>query len=438
MAETLERAPADDDGRVAERGPETAPLTPLDIDSRSSSLVCASILAALKAAGCDAAGLSYSVNDGRFSASRVVADILESAPDEAMVAFGVFISYVAGGLEKLYPLADVFIRGYAEESLCELSSAEERKPTIVGVHYAGDPDLGLKSETKDLASAASPYISGVIQPQKFIRLETQRGCPFRCNFCQHRSAESRYRPERFEDSRVRSEIELLVRSGVVEDIAVLDPTFNAPKSGYLGYIALFAELGYSGRLRSRFELVKDEYLDAVCRLNRTGHVLLEFGLQTTHRAEAAAIQRPNNMKKVAETIAKLQDRGIDFEVSLIFGLPLQTIASFSASVQELLDLGAPTIKAFPLMLLRGTELQVQGPEKYGLVESRTEGALCASLDRSHGGGDNIPVVVQSNSFTHDDWRRMNDIANALAATEHRHPRTVNDLLLAEAPSFPIE
>ena len=76
---------------------------------------------------------------------------------------------------------------------------------------------------------------------------------------------------------------------------------------------------------------------------------------------------------------------------------------------------------------------MHGPEQYGLIESRTAGHHCASLDRSHGAGDDIPVVVESDSFTRRDWRQMKDLANALAYTERNHPRTVAELIATPSP-----
>ena len=63
--------------------------------------------------------------------------------------------------------------------------------------------------------------------------------------------------------------------------------------------------------------------------------------------------------------------------------------------------------AFPLMLLRGTPLYEQ-KEKLGLVE-KCEVAHEA-IERVQ---DEIPHVVESPSFTFDEWRRMADIAVTL-------------------------
>ena len=57
------------------------------------------------------------------------------------------------------------------------------------------------------------------------------------------------------------------------------------------------------------------------------------------------------MEKVSNVIASLNERGVPYEVSLIYGLPFQTLESFRASVDWCLSRGMPRVRAWPLMLL---------------------------------------------------------------------------------------
>jgi coproporphyrinogen III oxidase-like Fe-S oxidoreductase len=100
---------------------------------------------------------------------------------------------------------------------------------------------------------------------------------------------------------------------------------------------------------------------------------------------------------------RLNDAGVSYEVSLIYGLPGQTLASFAESICFLRDNGCEKITAFPLMLLRGTELFAD-KSRWGFTE-RPEGRF------------GIPVVFESNSFSENDWWTMRQIAEELAPTE---------------------
>jgi len=147
-------------------------------------------------------------------------------------------------------------------------------------------------------------------------------------------------------------------------------------------------------------MINEEFLAAV----DGQRVRLEFGLQTIHSNEGKAVRRFNNMRLVDEALMKVISLGLPFEVSLIFGLPDQTLESFEDSVRHCLDLGVPTIKAFPLMLLRGTDLE-RDRDDWGLVEN----------------DELIPAVVASNSFGPAEQRRMAALSEALRCTEGAHP-----------------
>lgn len=325
------------------------------------------------------------------------------------------ISYAGPGLEALYPEADAFVRGYGEEALVALAGARGR-PTVAGVHHAGDPDR-CRQAIVDLEAIPSPWLTGLIpvERKQFIRWETQRGCPFRCAFCQHREPGARLKRRRLGGPRVFDEVTLFCRHQLGE-IAVLDPIFNAGAWG-TDILRAFVEGGFSGRLslQCRAELVTPEFLDAAQTLDTR----LEFGLQTIHEKEGAAIDRRNNIKKVDHALAEVRRRNIAHEVSLIFGLPEQTLDSFLASVQWCLERRVPVIKAFPLMLLRGTPLD-QARHRWGLRED----------------GRSMPLVIAADSFDERDWTQMASVAEALAATERSHPADLDGLLRVAASRVP--
>lgn len=317
------------------------------------------------------------------------------------------VSYTGAGVDQLYPGADVFVRGYGEQALVELARTPDRV-TIAGVHFAGQPDR-VEQAAVDLQALPSPFLSGAIplQGQRFVRWETQRGCPFRCAYCQHREAGARLVRSSLAETRIFREIDLFCDAGV-NDIAVLDPIFNA---GPLATDVLerFAERNYCGRisLQCRAEMTTARFLDSAKSLN----VQLEFGLQTIHDREGAAIRRQNNVPKVDAALREVRQRQLQHEVSLIYGLPEQSLASFMKTVSWCLERQVPVIKAFPLLLLRGTELD-RDRANWGLVED----------------GGAMPMVIASDTFTYKEYKVMARIAEALRQTEGRHPMEIRSLL----------
>ncbi|CAG8534268.1 16910_t:CDS:2, partial [Dentiscutata heterogama] len=318
------------------------------------SLGHASILASLRHHNIDVFSRSWSVNVPNFLPDDVVEFIMMHANPWKVILGGPQVSYVKKGIEEYYPYADIFIRGYAENALVKLMLSKKPFPYIKGVHYFGKPDLGLSAVT-ELDTLPSPFLNKFIPPQRFIRWETQRGCPFRCAFCQHRESDVSMKRRQFPMSRVIQEAEWIAKHSNIQDVAVLDPTFN------------------SGPYY--------QFLDKVVQLNDTAETILEFGLQTTNPKEQAIIDRPNNMK----IVEKVLTQSIDF--------------CFNHKV--------PVIHAFPLMLLRGTPLHERKTE-LGLVESYE--VASPKIDRVQ---TDIPHVVASPSFTYEDWKEMSKIAESL-------------------------
>ena len=318
------------------------------------------------------------------------------------------ISYVKKGLEEFYPQADVFIRGYAENPLAELMKSDmDSLPSIKGVHYARQFDLGL-SASAELDDLPSPFLTGLIKPQRFIRWETQRGCPFRCAFCQHRESDTFIKRRQFPLSRILQEAEWITQHPIIQDVAILDPIFNSG-THYLSILDQLIQGKFTGKLslQSRIEMIKEDFLDKVCHLNETAETVLEFGLQTIHPEEQAVIDRPNNMKRIEKILTEVHQRKIKTEISLIFGLPKQTINSFKQSIDFCRHHKVPIIHAFPLMLLRGTPLYHQKTQ-LGLIESNEIASL--EIYRLQ---EDIPHVVSSPSFTYNDWKEMAIIAEVL-------------------------
>ena len=316
------------------------------------------------------------------------------------------ISYCSSGLKAHYPEADGFIRGYAEQALACVARGADRTP-IPGVLSGGEIDGGRQAVVS-LEALPSPWLSGTIplDGQPFIRWETQRGCPFRCSFCQHREPGARLRRRALGLPRIEAEIDLFCEHGV-EDIAVLDPIFNAVPHA-VGVLQRFADNGFSGRLslQCRAEMIDAAFLDIAQAVGAR----LEFGLQTIHPHEGAAVQRRNHIDKVDRALAEVRRRAIAHEVSLIFGLPMQTLESFEESVRWCLERQVPVIKAFPLLLLRGTALDIER-DRWGF--------------RDRGGS--MPMVIESSSFGYPDWLAMARLSEALALTEGRHPTSLEEL-----------
>ena len=417
-------------------------------DHQAMPLGHASILARLRADPLiDARSVVHPVNAPGFSAPRVAEDItnlVRDVPDQAaVVAIGAYVwndhavraivkllreggfrgrivlggpqvTYMNTGLETLYPEVDAFIRGAGEEALCEFSRIDS--PTLIlGVHLAGTDDRPTQARTT-LSALPSPWLTGTLDARTStsVHWESQRGCPYTCSFCQHRQCDPKAAIDNKVDThRAVAEIELLC-SAEVKRISVLDPVFNFDETHATAILHRFIDCGFKGEISlqcraERINLDNPAFLDAAEKLN----VTLEFGLQSVFEAEFRAVRRWNKIPKIAAVFHEVQRRGIRQEVSLIYGLPEQTLDSFRASVDWCLQRQISLVRAFPLLLLRGTKLH----------DDRAHWQLVAR--------DGIlPTVISSSTFSESDWQAMDDIAHALtwSATKEARPASVEQLM----------
>lgn len=309
----------------------------------------------------------------------------------AIVLGGPQITYAPAGVDRLYPLADVFIRGFAEDALPALVGGGWQAGGIQGVSYKGQ-DHTVTFAKVDYETLPSPITSGLLPLRGFQRWETQRGCLFRCSFCQHRDAGGDV--HRFPGWRVEAEIARFVADGT-EEIAIQDPIFNSG-AGWLAPLMSFERRGYRGRLSMQLRPEMFTGIEEFLRLSLANRCKLEFGLQTIHRDEMKVINRNNNLDTCREVFTRLRDAGAFVEITLIYGLPNQTLDSFRRSVDFALE-HATSVRAFPLLLLRGTPLHGRQQE-LGLVEDDSE----------------IPQVVAAPTYDRNDHEKMASIAQGLS------------------------
>ena len=290
---------------------------------------------------------------------------------------------------QLYPSGDFYIPGYGEASLPE---------AIMDEHSITSRFIDIKVNFESLAS---PYLDGTISldnGEEMIHWETRRGCVYKCNFCAHRDLKDKG-VHLLGIDKIKQELDLFQQKDI-QKINILDPIFNnEPNHIDILKYAITINLKALLSLQVRFERINEEFLRLCSQLN----VHLEFVLQTADVNESRIIERANNMNRVDKNIKLLQQWGQSFEVSLIYGLPGQTLESFKESITYLQHRNIDDIKAFPLMLLEGTKL-AETKNGYNIIED--------IIDESE-----IPHVVECNSFTRGEWEIMRSYANNLSLSK---------------------
>jgi len=252
---------------------------------------------------------------------------------------------------------------------------------------------------KEIPSVYTTHEIPVKPRQKMLRLETKRGCPYRCSFCSHRDLQKN-KVYKHEQDKNFSELAYL-KNKQVEKINVLDPIFNVGND-YLKIMQEIKRIDLNSivSLQTKFEMIKGEkgkqFLDLATEIN----AYLEFGIQTIVESECNAINRYNDKTIIKNVLHELKARQISYEVSLIYGLPTQTVDTFQYNIDFLQSNGCENITAYPLMLLKGTELHEQ-KKRWKFVERKR-------------GDFHLPTVVSSNTFSERDWLKMKEISDNLS------------------------
>ncbi|MCX6250548.1 MAG: B12-binding domain-containing radical SAM protein [Bacteroidetes bacterium] len=285
-----------------------------------------------------------------------------------------------------FPQADYFIKGFAEKVLNKL---------IAGDFPNNSKVLEEKIELKDLAS---PYLTGVIPIfSKKIHWETKRGCPYTCGFCEWGKATKNI--IQIDQERLFKEIELFKETGINE-INILDGTFNFGKYFLEIFRKLFEIPDVRITCQARFENLSgdtgEEFLK-LCVKNKE-RVHLEFGLQTIHPKEMEMIGRTNDLEKVLQAMNFMRINTINFETSIIYAIPGQTVESFIDTIEFLLLNGCNTIRAYPLSIPKNSSIECRKAD-YDVIEGKNK--------------YNVFSVISTSSFSEDNRNDMYRIANYL-------------------------
>jgi tRNA A37 methylthiotransferase MiaB len=308
-------------------------------------------------------------------------------------------------LQKEFPRVDYFIKRYAEKPLVKLLNKEYENSQKVII------------EPLDEDYLFSPYSSGILNTTtRKIYWETKRGCSFRCGFCEWGNAQIGI--IKLNQERVNKDIEFFANSNI-DEINILDGTFNIDQYNYQEILQQLIEYTEATiTFQARFETLNDDFL-AFCAQHKD-RLHLEFGLQTIHENEMKIIGRKNNMNVVEKQLEKLNQDGINYEVSIIYAIPEQTVESFIDTIEFLRINKCRKIMAFPLQVPRNSELERE-KDKYHITFIKDQ--------------YNVQTVASSISFSKKNRADMDRIASTLNKENQLWLINNNDKLKIESTKY---
>jgi len=263
-----------------------------------------------------------------------------------------------------HPYVDVLVRGEGEATAVEVLDAlvpvvrgtatlAEALADVPGVTFR-DGDRIVRTEDRERIAVVdeipSPYLLGLFDPflgipDLFVTIETNRGCPYGCTFCDWGSATTS-RVRKFDLDRVYAELEWCGAAGV-SSVGVADANF-----GMFERDIEIAEKVADVRRRTAaphtfgVSYAKNtvRHLEHIIRTLAGAGIMAQgvLSLQTMDAGTLEVIHRSNIKTERYDGIAaQMRQAGLPLMIELMMGLPGQSVASFTDDLQQCIDREVP-------------------------------------------------------------------------------------------------
>jgi radical SAM superfamily enzyme YgiQ (UPF0313 family) len=260
------------------------------------------------------------------------------------IAGGVFPTF-APKLVLLHPEIDIVCKGEGEDALPALCERLEKR-----LPYDDIPNLWVKKRdgtiavnaTKMVDMDANPLIDmSVFEEARFFRpmggrvwrmfpVETHRGCPYKCAFCNSPSQMEMYQEEEGKSYLRRKTMANMYRElRYYKDVMKAEylyfwaDTFFVWKKGeFEEFAEMYKDIGLPFWCQTRVETVERERFR---RLKEMGCARISFGLEHGNEEyRAKYILRPMSNEVIVDAFNIVNEVGIPFSVNNMIGFPYET------------------------------------------------------------------------------------------------------------------
>ncbi len=321
------------------------------------------------------------------------------SPDSVLIFGGPEVPKYVGDTEQFLienSFVDIAVLGEGELSCAEIleelaSGLEEGVPclhSIDGIVFNDNGNIVRTRERariRDINDLPSPYLSGefgdwFVDFSNTI-LETNRGCPYGCTYCDWGSA-TLQKVTRFLPARVIAEIEFLA-SRRAQAIFIADANFGMLEQDIEiaeALVEISQRTGYPKKLVTNFAKNGGRRLMAVTRILHEGGLLPSgiIALQTTDDQVLKAIKRDNIKTSTYETMMEyFSEQRIPIATDLMIGLPGQTVASLVRDLQYCFDWKVSANGNFTSMMPNAPMAEKSYIKQYQ-IETDSEGLIAST------------------------------------------------------------
>ncbi|MBO5860002.1 MAG: radical SAM protein [Clostridia bacterium] len=363
--------------------------------------------------------VAFSCSVWNYEYNKALASAIKEKYPECAVIFGGHNVLRDFETFEECPAVDYLIYREGEEAfrallLCLL---EGKSPeTVENLAFKKDGKY-FKTEEKAfcLSEYPSPYLTGVFdsiisQDVNFSAiLETNRGCPFKCSFCDWGTLGSRIRP--FPMERIQAEIDWIAAHSI-EYVYCADGNFgildrDEEIAEYI--IETKRKTGFPKNFRVCFTKNRTDFVKKICmRFNKYGLDKAQtLSFQSLSPVVLENIGRKNiSLEHFHTLMAEYSRCGISTSSELILGLAGETKESFTKGICNLLEYGQhKAIQVYTCDLLPNSEMGApEYVEKFGIetVKAPFSQAHCSALEK-HEVQEYNTAVIKTDSLSSEEW-----------------------------------
>ncbi|MFX0046694.1 MAG: B12-binding domain-containing radical SAM protein [Candidatus Hermodarchaeota archaeon] len=227
-----------------------------------------------------------------------------------------------------YPFVDVIVRGEGEITFRELIKNRNLEE-IKGISYKdngniiNNPDRPLINDLNKLPLPARKLRNKKSYFQIFQMpidvIETSRGCPFKCTFCNiHLFYRGTYRTKSVE--RVIQELKIISSQKKGQNVLFVDDNFTANMKRVEKICDLIIEenIKLDFICQSRIDVIKNNP-NVIKKMSKAGFWLLFLGIESFNQKSLNDLQKKIEFKDIVEAIRILQDNDIIIIGSMLIG-----------------------------------------------------------------------------------------------------------------------
>lgn len=282
------------------------------------------------------------------------------------------IRILIGGPEVSYEYSDWLdlpiegiLRGEGEISFWRACRQEEHIDGFVSKTRQSNVEYA-KVDLRWLETLESPYFLDFDldnQKNRYLYIETSRGCPYRCSYC----LSSLDNQVRLYSQEYVMNILKHLEGKSCKQVKFLDRTFNVNPERALKIAKCIEQLNvdFSFQFEVVLDTMNEEMLSFFECANKE-RFRFEVGVQSFNKYTLDSVKRIQDLDKLVHNIKRLSSAGCILHVDLIGGLPYEDLNSFSVSYSKLFACGASEIQVGILKLLKGTTLR-NNALQYGFI-----------------------------------------------------------------------